>query len=152
MPRLTVDTDVDMSEPLSKQQLQRAVATLAGPYEVVLKPINPKRSNQANRFYWRVVCQTLAEWFTQQGQPMCKEQAHVMLAEEFNGVPFVNPKTGELIRMLPGSTSALGVEQFSTYLENCMAWMSVHGIELPPPPAETEGRKQTKRIEHATHP
>lgn len=143
MARMKIDTDVDMSEPLSKRQLQTCIATMAGPYEVTLKPIDPRRSNPQNRFFWRVVCQSLAEWFTEQGQPMTKDHAKALLCEEFLPVTYTNPMTGE-VKTLPGSTSGLSSAEFSEFLENCLAALAKLGIELPPPPeARAERRKRT---------
>lgn len=143
MPRLKVDTDVDMSEPMSKRQLQTCIARLAGPYEVTLKPIDPKRTNPQNRYFWRVVCQTLAEWFTENGQPMTKDQAKALLCEEFLPVTFTDPVTGE-VKTTPGSTSGLDVPAMTDFLELSLDWMALHNIELPPPPDMGEGRQQTR--------
>lgn len=148
MPRPKIDTDVDMSEPLSKRKLQTCLATLQGPYEVLLKPIDPKRSNQQNRFFWRVICQTLAEWFTDHGKVMTKDQAKVILCTDHLPDTFTNPVTGEL-KVAPGSTSGLSVPDFSEFVERCMADMASYGIELPPPPVidepdRAEGRRRTR--------
>lgn len=150
MPRLKIDTDVDMNEPLSKRRLLATIGALQGPYEVVLKPIDPRRTNQQNRFFWRVICQTLSEWFTNQGQAMTKDQAKVILCTDHLPDTFTNPITGQVI-VAPGSTSILSVPQFSEFNERCMADMASYGIEFPEPPPvierhnRAEGRRQTPR-------
>jgi hypothetical protein len=143
MPRLKVDTDVNLSEPLSKRKLMNCIGSLAGPYEVTLKPIDPQRSNQQNRYFWRVCCQTLAEWFTEQGQTMTKDQAKFIFCCDHLPETFTNPVTGE-VKVAPGSTSKLSIPEFAEFLEKCLADMANLGIEVEPPPIVAEGRARQR--------
>lgn len=134
MPRLKIDNLMNMDDRPTKRALMQAIGTLQGMYDVLLKPCNPTRSHQQNRFYWGAVVKAFQDYLAQQGESYTKEQCHQLIAIKHAAQDVVNPTTGEIIGTIARSTSAMSIEEFSEYTERAMAWLSeMFGIEFTGP-------------------
>lgn len=78
--------------------------------ELLLKKRRRKRTPQANRFYWGYVLEEIAD-----AAGYSKEEAHDALKYQF----LREDGDGPLVRVK--STADLSVEDFSAYIERCMA-------------------------------
>lgn len=98
----------------------RYVRSFAGKYvEVTIRRQRTKRSNQANAFYWAYVLELIAE-----AAGYTKDEAHEALKYEF----LREDGDGPLVKVK--STASLSTEDFSAYVERCMALGATHyGIE-----------------------
>jgi hypothetical protein len=87
------------------------VRSLAGKHvEIYVQRRQQKRSHQANRFYWGYVLSEIAD-----AAGYFKDEAHEALKFKF----LREDGDGPLVRVK--STSDLSTEEFSLYVEQCMA-------------------------------
>lgn len=134
MPRLKIDNLMNMDDRPTKRALMQAIGTLQGMYDVLLKPCNPTRSTQQNRFYFKTVVTAFENYLSQQGESYTKEQCHQIIAMKNAPIDVVNPVTGEVIDRVGKSTRQMSIEEFSEYTERAMAWLAeTFGIEFAGP-------------------
>lgn len=87
------------------------IRSLAGKHiEVYVQKRAQKRSHQANRFYWGYVLNEIAD-----AAGYSKDEAHEALKHQF----LKDDGDGPLVRIK--STADLSTEEFSAYVERCMA-------------------------------
>lgn len=118
---------------LDRDRLKSALAAMKdGPVTLTIERKKPKRSIEANAYYWSVVVKLIAE---DTGQDT--ESVHEFLKREANAqhVEMVNKATGEVYESwVGGSTAALNVGDFYAYVERCRAWAGQFlGLVIPDP-------------------
>lgn len=100
----------------SPKDYARHIRSLRGKHvEIVAKQRRRKRSVQANAFYWGYVLIEIAE-----AAGYSKDEAHDALKYEF----LREDGDGPLVKVK--STADLSVEEFSEYLERCLALGATH--------------------------
>jgi hypothetical protein len=125
---------VDFAKPAEKQAVLQFVRGLAGPHRVEIVKYRARRTDTQNRYYWPCVVQPFADFLRGQGETITDEQAHDLMKAKFLTVTVTNSGTGEVIGDRVRSTTELNVEEFSEYLEKCIAWLAdMFGIECPIP-------------------
>ncbi len=99
------------------------IRALAGKHiEIYVQKRSQKRSHQANRFYWGYVLSEIAD-----AAGYTKDEAHEALKHEF----LREDGDGPLVRIK--STADLSTEEFSAYMERCMALgANTYGIVWEP--------------------
>jgi hypothetical protein len=103
---------------------------LTTPHAVELKPYSPRRSNRANSFYWAAVVVALVQFFEEQGQMVSAEYAHDLLVRRNLGEREVMAPDGA-VEKLRLETHTLSRDEFSAYVERCIAWLAEWSIEVP---------------------
>lgn len=107
--------------------------------EVIVREWKPRRSNAANRYYWGVVLQLIAEDVGDD-----KESLH-----RFFKLKFLRPREiqimGETFSVEP-STSELDAQQFHDYVKHVRLFaLQERGIETPDPDPEWFAHREKKR-------
>lgn len=121
MPREKCVSFLNLDDLGLKRRLLTWIGTLRGVYEVTIRPRKINRSNQANAFLWAAINTPLAEAMTVMGDVVYLPQdAHDYLKMIYAPKSFMDPSTGEVIR-LPGDTHDMSVDEFSAYIEKCIA-------------------------------
>lgn len=118
---------------LDRDRLKAALASMGdGPVVLTIAKQKSKRSQQANAYYWSVVVKMIAD---ETGQDT--ESVHEFLKREVNAqhVEMVNKATGEVYEAwVGGSTAALNVGDFYSFVERSRAWAGQFlGLEIPDP-------------------
>lgn len=83
-----------------------------------------RRTDAQNRLYWVAVVPELGRFLRNQGETYTDEDAHELLKAKFLRETVVNKETGEPIGVVIKSTTKLDTEQFSEYIEKCVAWLA----------------------------
>jgi hypothetical protein len=135
--RELIEREVNMSDRLAREDFGRVIAPLRDAYEVTLRPIDPRRSNQANRYYWKVVIGTLQDYLNGQGQHYTKDECHDLLGEDLRKVEVHDKRTGAVLGYTLQSTAGMTGPQFHDYVQKCLAHMADFGI-FPTPPMNGE--------------
>jgi hypothetical protein len=134
MARTSIETDLNLSDVLNKQLLMSNIAHMQGPYEIAIKPIDPKRSNQANRYWHKCVVQTFQRYMAAQGQHFTHDQCHEYLRDRFaKREPIFDPATGEVIDFMPAASSKMSKVEFGDLIEAASEWMRGMNIVVPTP-------------------
>lgn len=121
----------DLSSPKEKQVVLEFVRGLQGMHRVVIVKYRKRRTDVQNRFYWPAVVQPFGDYLRGQGCELTDEDCHEMLKLKFLRLTVVDPGTGEIIGERTRSTTELNIEEFSEYLEKCIAYLSeTFGIEV----------------------
>jgi len=82
-----------------------------------------KRSNKQNAYYWAaVIAVTRLNMIDMGYNGITADQVHDFFKGKFNSAELVNPETGELIAMVPQSTTGMNKEQFMEYIEKIAQW------------------------------
>lgn len=124
MPREKCKAILDLSDRDMKQRFIRWIGTLAGAYEVEVRPRRNTRSLQQNAYYWACVVTPLADFLSAQDYELnTPEDAHEILKAKFLTTPVINPETGEIIGRIVRSTTDLSTEEMTDYIERARAWM-----------------------------
>jgi phosphatidate phosphatase APP1 len=133
MARPEIEALVNFSERSARQSLLMQLAPLTGEYDVSVKPVKPTRSGRQNRYYFSVCCRLYAQYETDQGNDMNKDGAHEFFKDEF-GLRHIrlNRRTGKRKAYLV-STTNYTVEDFSTYLDHIIRFLSGLDIYVPDP-------------------
>lgn len=134
MGRTTIETDLNLTDVLNRQLLMSNIAHMQGPYAISIKPIDPKRSNQANRYWHKCIVDTFRQYMAAQGQHFTHDQCHEYLRDRFaHRPPIFDPATGEVIDYMPASSSKMNKAQFGELIEAASEWMQSLNIILPTP-------------------
>lgn len=105
--------------------------------EIEVKPVN-RRSHPQNAYYWGVVVAMVQEALQNLGHEINAELTHELLKSKFNPITLCNAD-GEVIGEIGGTTSTLGKEDFSIYLERIKIFAATYlGITIPDPHSQTE--------------
>lgn len=117
---------------IDRDRFKAALASMGdGPVVLTVDRKKPKRSVEANNFYFGVIVKAIC---VETGQD--KESVHEALKRECNAqhVEMVNKATGEVYEMwVGGSTAGLNVGEYSAYVERCRAWAGQFlGIVIDP--------------------
>jgi hypothetical protein len=97
---------------------------------VTVSEYRKRRTDRQNRFYWPCFVVPFAEWLRAQeqtgplGSLITDQEAHELLKFRFLRVTKYNPKTGEVLGDLVGSTTDLSTAGFNEYLDRCNNWLS----------------------------
>jgi hypothetical protein len=121
---------INFKDPSQKRRLLSQLGALTDPHAVELKPYSPRRSNRANSFYWAAVVVALVQFFEEQGQMVSAEYAHDLLVRRNLGEREVMAPDGA-VEKLRLETHTLSRDEFSAYVERCIAWLAEWSIEVP---------------------
>ena len=122
-----------MSEA-SRQAMVRALkGWQLGPLDVIVRPHQVRRSSRANRYYFGVVLEWMAEETGQDKDSIHEEMCWRFL--EPRVISLTNKTTGEVVeRKLRGESSKLSVAAFYKFVEETRLWSSEWlKIEIPDP-------------------
>lgn len=99
--------------------------------EIIIRKRSKSKSVQAGRYYWGVVVEHTALWLTDtQGQEFTPEEAHELLKLKNNPREI---KSGMSTVTIGGSTKGMSNEEFTAYVNRCIAWLyDIAGIIVPP--------------------
>ena len=121
-----------------KQAIARWVSTFknGAKLDIIIRKHSSKRTNDQNRYYWKVVIPILADFFGHDN-PI---SMHEDLKLEFNPVPSkIDPA-----KMTGGSTTKLSTEEFfskeDSYVNRICRWSAEkYGLYIPPPKKAEKG-------------
>jgi len=118
-----------------------------GVVEVTVKRRRNTRSLQQLRWYFACICTQLAEYLSEQDYEVTTpEDAHELLKDKFLKRPIPDPRTGEVIGHVEGSTGDLDTAGMADYCERCRAWMlDFFGIVTADPDPAWREKKQVKQ-------
>jgi len=129
---IIIDEIINMSEAGSKRQVMSRIAPLQGLHEVMIKPVRGTRRQQANRFWWGVVVQSLYDFLRAQGQIVSREECHTMLKLRCAPKEIFDPRTGELIATVPSESRTMSIPEFSQMITMAKQYLEdMFGIVLP---------------------
>lgn len=100
---------------------------LKGVHEVSIRQIRPKRSTQANGYYWAAYIPGWLDWLRESsGEPwITKEQAHKSLVKHVLGTKdIINKETGEVIDEMIPETHLMDKHEFTEYLDRAAAFLA----------------------------
>ena len=106
-----------------------------GSYTVAFKPRKYRSLNQ-NAYYWGIMVPMVKDGLREQGYDEVKSSndAHEVLKALFRKREIVNKETGQLITVIPGSTTDMSTSEFKIYMEEIGKWAAEFlGINIPPP-------------------
>jgi hypothetical protein len=108
-----------------------------GNYTVIVERRKKKRSNDQNSYYWLLI-DMMVQGFRELGNRASKESVHNLMREEFCYEEAVNPKTGEIKRLVK-STTDLSTTEFMDYIEHMKQFSAEWlGVILPDPEDQLE--------------
>lgn len=116
---------VNLSDRAVKRELMMQIGRLSGPHEVLIRPVKPTRSLDANRYYFAAIVAPFTEWLREvYGDSLIdKEQAHEMLKVKILGLQERRIEgTNEVVTIIPRSKT-LSAEEFSDYIGKAAAWL-----------------------------
>lgn len=117
---------VNLSDREVKRKLMSEIGRLSGPYEILIRQVKRTRSLDANAYYFATVCTPFRDWLREiyGDNGFTAEQAHEMLKVKILGLDERKIEgTDESIAIIPRSKT-LSVEEFSEYIEKCIAWLA----------------------------
>ena len=103
------------------------------PVVVTVKEVKRKRSRDQNAYYWACVVPAITEMFRDAGNDADCDDVHQFLKlyvgklSNTFGLP-----DGELVKSV-GSSAKLSKQEFSDYLEKCIAFAAQFDVIIPPP-------------------
>lgn len=106
-----------------------------GSYSVRFTP-RKIRSLGQNAYYHAIMVPMVRDGLLYAGYDMVKtnDDAHEVLKTLFHKKEIVNKQTGDLIAVIPGTTTDMSTIQFSAYMETIAKWAAEYlGIFIPPP-------------------
>jgi len=106
-------------------QFAKAISSLPdGLYTFEVKKVYDKRTNRQNKYYWGVVLPAFVKGYRETtGESISPDVAHDTLKSQFCFTDFVNPDTGEVVKVVDSTTQKKTVE-FSEYVEHCRRFIS----------------------------
>lgn len=128
----TETIEVDLSERADRLILSSFVSSLRGKQRVSAQSMRGGRTYQQNRYYFGVVVKAFEEFLREQGQHFTKEECHNFLRYRFLRKSVCDLATGELLGETTPSTTSLQIDEFSEYIEKCIAYLGeTFGIVIP---------------------
>lgn len=109
---------------------------------ITIEPAQAKRSNQANKYLWGPIYDTVAEYTGQEKQDIHDEMCVRFTTET---ISYVNPKTGEQVETeVVRRTSGMTVAQFHAFVEKVKLFCAeFFGLTFEEP--SDEFRKEAER-------
>ncbi len=115
---------LNLSDRDTKQKLLVRIGALQGPHRVEIARARRGRSGQANRYYFGCVVKGFGHYLRDQGNShLSDEMAHEIFKAMFLRTTVVNEMTGAELSFT-GSSADLNTEQFSEYVEKCIAFLA----------------------------
>ena len=118
-----------------------ALRGLEGTVELMVKQWHPSRGNKANRYYWGVVVNCIAQGLTDAGyepRECTSESVHDMLKFRFLQTNKPIGADGEFLTIV-GSTTELDSAGFAAYVDHCIRFASEYlGVTVPAPNEQLE--------------
>ncbi|NID09411.1 hypothetical protein [Fibrivirga algicola] len=101
--------------------------------ELIVKKIEPHRSNPANRYYWGVVVKIARQVINLElGEYYSRDKIHEMLKAECNTVEH-DTQSGRMV-MVVRDTHDMPHSEFCEYVERCRFWLlNFWGADTPDP-------------------
>lgn len=113
---------------------------------ITIEPAQAKRSNQANKYLWGPIYETVADYTGQDKQDIHDEMCARFTAET---ISYVNPRTGEMVETeVVRRTSGMTVGQFHAFVEKVKLFCAeFFGLTFEEPSAEyqNEANRATAR-------
>ena len=102
------------------------------------KDTRPKRSSDANRYYWGVCVELIHEALKEGGIELSREGTHELLRVRFLSVDRPIGKDGEFVTYVR-STTELDTKEFVEYVESCKRFAAEYlGTVIPEPNEQIE--------------
>lgn len=115
---------LNLSDLHTKQNLITRIGALKGPHRIEIAKDRGGRSGQANRYYWACVVRAFGLYLREQGNThFSDEMAHEVLKHMFLRQTVIDDNTGMELTFT-GSSAELSIEEFSEYLEKCIAFLT----------------------------
>lgn len=130
-----IDKDyINLDDSTSKRKLYAAIAPLKGMHEVTIKPVRATRRQKANRYLFGVVYKSFREFLAEQGQVLTTDEIHSYLKLKFLPREVMNPLSGEVLAVVPGTSHDRDVKEFADYIDNCIRYLAdMFNIVVPSP-------------------
>ena len=102
--------------------------------DVVFKKRETKRSNQQNGYYWGVIIAIFRNCIREEwGELWDKEKAHEFLLVNCNYEEKINLQTGQIVRVIKGSSENSTVEQEDYHTKCRLLVKDFFNVEIPMP-------------------
>lgn len=138
----------NFANPGERSLLLQKIGSLTGQWWITVKRFSNRRSLKANAYYWVAVVPAFQRFMRTQGQYFSDEEIHEFFLQEFSGRPVVNPKTGEVMRIVGKRSSKMDKEQFAQYVNDCIGWMQ-DKFQIPVDDPDTFATQQPKGVRAA---
>jgi hypothetical protein len=130
----------NFSNPTIKGRFIERTRMLNGAWDIQMEPHRPRRSNQANRYYWGVVMPYLARMLSEtSGEYFDSEASHQWAKRRFLSKPIINKNTGEDMDVKVGRTPKMNSPEFTEYIEKICGLCADNGVVVPLPDYERTG-------------
>lgn len=105
---------------------------------IVASDTRPKRSNQANKYYWSVVVELIYLALKESGWEVNREGTHELLRVRFLSEDKPIGKDGEFVTRVK-STTELDSKEFGEYVEACKRFAAEYlNVNVPDPEEQIE--------------
>lgn len=119
--------DLSKTQPLFRMAYN-AAAMFKEPFEIVLRPLKAKRTQDQNRRYWALLREVAAVvWID--GRQYSDETWHRYFAQTFIGLSEVPMPDGTVI-VHPISTTTLNVAEMGRYMDEIARWCAEQGFPV----------------------
>lgn len=115
---------VDFDRPADVSRLSAFMRSCKGKNRVTVKRLRARRTNPQNRMYWGLVVASLVKYLAEQGESYTAEEVHHIFGAKFLRVSVIDRRTGEVVGETIRSTTKLSIEEFSSFIEQCVAWLA----------------------------
>lgn len=153
--RRRIQAPCNFDDTRTRQTMMVAIGGLRGQYDVLIKPVDPRRSDPQNRYFHGVVVQSLYEFLNDPGHgdgrggysfEQCKE---LLVARVLGMVDVINPATGEVVHQVRRATSTLNKSEFAEFIDACIQYLQeTFDISVPSPALYYQQEKATARKSH----
>lgn len=136
---------VNLDEADAKRRLMTAISPLRGMHEVTIKPVRGTRRQRANAFHWAAVVEPFRQFLSAQGQQYSALECHDFLKLKCLPKNVIDPVTGEVIGVVPGTSHTLAIGEFAEFENRCIEYLEeMFGIICAPPEPIAESRKRDR--------
>jgi hypothetical protein len=121
---------INFDDRRQKLDFVARVGALSGVWDFEWEPHKEMRSTTANSFYHAAVVRAFYEYRRAQGESCTQNDCHELLKLLHNPGEFTDPVSGEVVRI--GLTTRTNSDEFSAYVDRCIAWLDEMGIPILP--------------------
>lgn len=138
--RRLIKAPCNFDDARTRQNIMVSIGSLRGQYDVLIKPVDPRRSDPQNRYFHGVILQALMEFLNDPGHGdgrtryTLEECKDFLVGRVLGLVDVIHPSTGEVLHQVRRSTAALDKAEFSEFIESCIVYLAeTFDISVPSP-------------------